>query len=228
MKQLSRYEVATGIAILFHAVGLTGMLFFPGSDFVKTTPIHLLLMAALLLYTQRPFNFYTVLFFLVCVVTGIVVEIIGTSTGYLFGEYRYGTVLGPGIKNVPYIIGINWFIIIYCCGVAVHTLLNRLSDRLSEKMERPVKQIKALSIIIDGATLAVVFDWLIEPVAIKLNYWTWLGNGQIPLFNYISWFVISMLLLLVFHLLPIQKQNKFAINLLLIQAMFFLLLRTFL
>lgn len=204
------------------------MLFFPGSDFVKTTPIHLLLMATLLLYTQTQFNLYTVLFFLVCVGAGIGVEIVGTSTGYLFGEYRYGTVLGPGIKNVPYIIGINWFIIIYCCGVAVHSLLNSLSQKLAEEMERPARQIKALSVIVDGATLAVVFDWLIEPVAVKLGYWTWLGDGQIPLFNYISWFVISMLLLLIFHLLPIQKQNKFAINLLLIQAMFFLLLRTFL
>ena len=228
MKQPSRYQVATGIAILFHAVGLTGMLFFSGTDFVKTTPLHLLLMAALLLYTQKQFNLYTVLFFLVCVAAGIGVEIIGTSTGYLFGEYQYGTVLGPGTRNVPYIIGINWFIIIYCCGVAVHSLLSSVSQKLSEEMERPVRQIKALSIIVDGATLAVVFDWLIEPVAVKLGYWTWLGNGQIPLYNYISWFVISMLLLLIFHLLPIQKQNKFAINLLLIQAMFFLLLRTFL
>ena len=204
------------------------MLFFSGTDFVKTTPLHLLLMAALLLYTQKQFNLYTVLFFLVCVAAGIGVEIIGTSTGYLFGEYQYGTVLGPGTRNVPYIIGINWFIIIYCCGVAVHSLLSSVSQKLSEEMERPVRQIKALSIIVDGATLAVVFDWLIEPVAVKLGYWTWLGNGQIPLYNYISWFVISMLLLLIFHLLPIQKQNKFAINLLLIQAMFFLLLRTFL
>lgn len=228
MKQLSRYQVATGIAILFHAVGLIGMLFFPESDFVKTTPLHLLLMATLLFYTQQKINIYTTLFFVTCFATGIAVEIIGTSTGYLFGEYRYGTVLGPGIKNVPYIIGVNWFIIIYCCGVSVHSLLSRLSDKLSEELERPVKQVKALSIVIDGATLAVVFDWLIEPVAVKLGYWTWLGNGQIPMFNYISWFVISMLLLLLFHLLPIQKQNKFAINLLLIQAMFFLLLRTFL
>ena len=136
--------------------------------------------------------------------------------------------LGSEEAKVPYIIGINWFIIIYCCGVAVHSLLNSLSQKLAEEMERPARQIKALSVIVDGATLAVVFDWLIEPVAVKLGYWTWLGDGQIPLFNYISWFVISMLLLLIFHLLPIQKQNKFAIHLLMIQVMFFVLLRTFL
>ena len=228
MKQLSRYHIATAIAILFHVVGITGILFFRDTNFVSTTPLHLLLMAGLLLYTQEKIGWQLVAFFAACFVTGIVVEIIGTSTGYLFGNYRYGTVLGPGFNNVPYIIGVNWFIIMYCCGVAVHTLLTRISRRLSEEMERPIKQIKALSIIIDGAVLAVAFDWLLEPVAVKLGYWQWLGNGQIPTFNYISWFVVSMLLLALFHSLNFSKQNKFAINLLLIQAMFFLLLRTFL
>jgi len=228
LSPFTRYQVATGIAILFHVVGLAGLLFFKDSGFVNSTPLHLLLMAALLFYTQSKTGTGLILFFIICFVTGIVVEIIGTSTGRLFGDYQYGTVLGPGFKNVPWIIGINWFLIIYCCGVAVHSLLSNISQKLSEEMERPVKRIKALSIVIDGATLAVAFDWLIEPVAIKLGYWSWLGNGQIPMFNYISWFVISMLLLLVFHVLPFPKQNKFAVNLLLIQAMFFLLLRTFL
>lgn len=228
MKQYSRYEIATAIAILFHAVGLVGIFFFEGTGFIHTTPLHLLLMAALLFYTQQKISGAFLLFFIICFAAGIAVEIIGTSTGLLFGSYQYGTVLGPGIKKVPWIIGINWFIIIYCCGVAVHTLLKNISGKLGEEMKRPVKKIKALSIIIDGATLAVFLDWLIEPVAVKLGYWSWLGDGEIPMFNYISWFVVSMALLLVFHILPLQKQNKFALHLLFIQAMFFLLLRTFL
>ena len=228
MKQFSKYDIATAIAVLFHGVGLIGMLYFKESGFATSTPLHLLLMAGLLFYTQQKIQPACIVFFIACFVTGMLAEIIGTSTGLLFGNYQYGTVLGPGFKKVPYIIGINWFIIIYCSGVAVHTLLSKISNKLSEEMERPMKKVKALSIIIDGATLAVAFDWLIEPVAVKLGYWQWLGNGQIPLFNYVSWFVISMLLLMLFHWLPFQKENRFAINLLLIQAMFFLLLRTFL
>ena len=228
MKQISKYTIATAIAILFHIVGLIGILFFKESGFVNTTPLHLLLMAALLMYTQEKINIAFIVFFIACFTTGIIVEIVGTSTGLLFGSYQYGTVLGPGYRTVPYIIGVNWFIIIYCCGIAVHTLLSDISRKLSEELERPLKRVKALSIIIDGATLAVAFDWLIEPVAVKLGYWKWLGDGQIPMFNYISWFVVSMFLLMIFHWLPFKKQNKFAINLLLIQAMFFLLLRTFL
>ena len=73
-----------------------------------------------------------------------------------------------------------------------------------------------------------VFDWLMEPVAVKLGYWVWQGDGSIPMLNYICWFLISLLLLAVFHFAKFNKQNKFAVNLLLTQLMFFLLLRTFL
>jgi putative membrane protein len=75
--------------------------------------------------------------------------------------------------------------------------------------------------------LQFFFDWLMEPVAIKLNYWSW-TSADVPVYNYICWFIVSLLLLLVFHFASFEKQNKFAVNLLLIQAMFFLLLRTFL
>ncbi|HRD56425.1 MAG TPA: carotenoid biosynthesis protein [Ferruginibacter sp.] len=228
MNSFSKDTIATAIAILFHAVGLVGMLYFKSEWIVSTTPFHLLLMAGLLFYTQKKINPAFIIFFIACFVVGIVVEYIGTTTGILFGNYQYGNVLGPGIYNVPFIIGINWFIIIYCCGIAVHTLLYRLSSKLANEMVQPSTLMRTLSIVIDGATLAVFMDWLIEPVAIKLGYWQWLGNGEIPSLNYISWFVVSLLLLLIFHKLPFNKQNKFAIHLLLIQAMFFLLLRTFL
>ncbi|RYY49514.1 MAG: carotenoid biosynthesis protein [Chitinophagaceae bacterium] len=224
----SKDHIATAIAILFHSIGLVGMFFFSETNFVNSTPLHLLLMAGLLFYTQQTLTKPFIFFFLCCVITGIGVEILGTSTGLLFGEYEYGTVLGPGINNVPWIIGVNWFIIIYCCGIAINTMLRNISDKLSTELDRPMKRIKGVSVIVDAATLAVFLDWLIEPVAIKLGYWKWLGDGDIPLFNYLCWFLVSAFLLLIFHLLAMPKQNKFAINLLLIQAMFFLLLRTFL
>ncbi len=185
-------------------------------------------MAGLLFYTQQKKNYAFIIFSIVCFVAGIALELIGTSTGWLFGHYSYGNVLGPGIKNVPFIIGINWFIIMYCCGISINTLLTKLTTKLSQQTGKPSKAIQTLSVVVDGATLAVLFDWLMEPIAVKLGYWQWMENGEIPLYNYICWFVISMLLLFIFQRLSFNKQNKFAVNLLLIQAMFFLLLRTFL
>ena len=53
------------------------------------------------------------------------VELVGTKTGMLFGDYSYGKVLGPALQGVPLIIGINWFIMMYCCGTTIHALLQR-------------------------------------------------------------------------------------------------------
>lgn len=185
-------------------------------------------MFGLIIYTQKQINRAFLLFILTCFVTGIVVEIIGTKTGLLFGTYSYGTVLGPSVKGVPLIIGINWFIVIYCCGVCIHTLLNSMLNKLMEVAAAPRPILKTMAVVADAATLAVLFDWLMEPVAIRLGYWKWGGDGSIPLFNYACWFIVSLLLLLVFNNAGFDKRNKFAVHLLLIQAMFFLLLRTFL
>jgi len=79
----------------------------------------------------------------------------------------------------------------------------------------------------DTATLATILDWLMEPAAIKLGFWKWAGYGGVPLYNYLCWFGISLIMTTVFYFSDFNKQNKFAVNLLLIQAMFFLILRTF-
>ncbi len=225
--QFSKYQLATFIAILFHVIGLTGILFSDNDFFVRSTPMNLLLMFALLVWTQMEKNSAFLLFLSACFITGVGVEIIGVNTGLLFGDYKYGKVLGIQLANVPLLIGVNWFIIIYCSGITIQTLLAKLSKGVIPDESRRANILGFLSVVIDGATLAVFFDWLMEPVAVKLNYWQWLGDGNIPVYNYICWFFVSVLLLLVFRLCKFEKQNKFAVNLLLIQFMFFLVLRTF-
>ncbi len=223
---LSKNQIATAVAVLFHTIGLLGILYFDKDFFIKTTPLNLLLMFTLIIYTQKHKNFHFWIFVLVAFTTGIFVELVGTHTGLLFGNYKYGVVLGPTIKNVPWVIGINWFVVIFCCGISMKMLLKKITTSIDADVtsQRPI--LKTLSVIIDGATVAVVFDWLMEPVAIQLGYWKWAGD--IPVFNYACWFLVSIVLLLFFHFLKFDKENKFAVDLLLIQAMFFLLLRTFL
>ena len=223
----SKYQIATAIAILFHLIGLSGILFFNMDFFVHSTPFNLLLMLALLIWTQAKKNHWFWIFLIACFITGIGVEMIGVNTGALFGNYRYGDVLGSQLKNVPLLIGVNWFIIIYCIGISIHTLLMRIIKNLPADANPRFATLKILSVTVDGATLAVIFDWLMEPVAVKLDYWHWSGDGSVPPYNYICWFLVSILLLVIFHFCKFEKQNKFAVNLLLIQVMFFLVLRTF-
>ncbi len=228
LNRFTKFDIATAIAVLFHTIGLVGLLYFDKTFFLAATSFNLLLSFALLIWTQTEKNLHFIIFFIACFFVGLTVEIIGINTGILFGDYTYGNVLGYKFQQVPLLIGVNWFIIIYCSGISIHTLLMKAINRVASDTGKTPGALKALSVIVDGATLAVFFDWLMEPVAVKLGYWVWNGDGSIPLFNYICWFVVSLLLLTIFHFAKFSKQNKFAVNLLLIQLMFFLLLRTFL
>ena len=227
-KDLLKYKVATALAILFHFFGIIGILFRDRELFVKATPLNLLLMFVLLIWTQKERNGNFLFFVFIAIIIGFTAEVIGVNTSLLFGNYIYGKALGVKFLQVPLIIGVNWFVIIYCSGISIHTLLNKLVKGVSVQNQKLSASLKVFSVIIDGAIIATMFDWLMEPIAIKLGFWNWREDGSIPFYNYLCWFIISAALLAVFQFFNFRKENKFAINLLLIQVMFFLLLRTFL
>jgi putative membrane protein len=82
-------------------------------------------------------------------------------------------------------------------------------------------------VVIGGAAIATCFDIILEPAAVKLQFWSW-ENGVIPLFNYICWFSISVILLSVKMYFSKLSAQPFSIALLSIQAVFFLVLNMFL
>ena len=76
------------------------------------------------------------------------------------------------------------------------------------------------------ATLAVIFDIILEPVAVKLNYWTW-ENGIIPLRNYFAWFAIGFSFSLLASFMKISFNYVFLEHYYFIQLLFFILLSLF-
>jgi len=228
INRFSKYQIATGIAIFFHAIGLVGILFSKNNFFVQSTPFNLLLSFFLLIWTHPEKNKSFYFFISIVFIVGFLSEVVGVNTGLLFGDYHYSKILGIQLFQVPILIAVNWFIIIYCSGIGTHVLLNKVIHRVAKDYNEPSLKLKAMSVIFDGASLAVLFDWLMEPVAIKLGFWTWDGDGSVPFYNYFCWLLISILLLTVFNFFNFRKENKFAVNLLLTQALFFLILRTFL
>jgi len=227
--RFTKYQIATAIAILFHAVGLIGLLFLDKTLFLQLTPGNLLLMLILLIWTQTEKNKWFLLFLITSIVGGLIIEIIGVQTGTLFGHYSYGTVMGYKIVDTPLILGVNWFTIVYCCGMSFYLLTGKVTGRASLGTigDKEPGYLSTL-VVAGGAFLAVFYDWLMEPVAVTLNYWQWEGDGVIPVYNYVCWFLASGLLLWLFRVSKFEKRNKFAVNLLLIQLLFFLLLRIFL
>jgi bisanhydrobacterioruberin hydratase len=228
VQRINIQQIAFWIAIVIHFFGLIGILFFDRSWFVALTPVNLVMMLVLLWLTHPKTNtckFY--LFFLICWCTGMAVEIIGTNTGLLFGQYSYGEVLGPGVAGVPVLIGINWFSIVYSSAAIADKLLPPAPVYNVRKAQRKLGA-RDIALGFTGAMLTTFFDWVMEPVAVKLGYWEWNNDGEIPLYNYVCWFAVSFLLLVISSLMKFSISNRFAVWLFVIQLIFFLVLRLFL
>jgi bisanhydrobacterioruberin hydratase len=224
----SKTNIALSIAILFHVCGAIGILCTPYKNwFIQNTPLNLLLMAGLLFYTQAKKKFQFYLFVAIAFAAGMVVEIIGVNTGKLFGNYSYGEVMGYKINGVPLLIGVQWFVTVFCSGVIVQAIHNWVEAKYNQLGSKMPVVFQTISFVVDGAMLATFFDIAMEPVAAKLGFWQW-QNGVIPNFNYVCWFIISMLLIIVFRVLRFHKINQFAIHLFIVQLLFFLALRAFL
>jgi len=213
------------LALLFHGTGVLGILFTPYKDlFVSSTPLVLLFMFFLLANTQLKAIKNFLLSFAFAFVISMGTEIIGVNTGLLFGQYQYGPVLGPKILGVPWLIGLNWFVIVYCSG---SFLIHSLELMKSKFNIRVTETSSTAMVVLGGAAMATFFDFILEPVAVKLNFWTW-NNGDIPLYNYLCWFLVSAVLLRINLQLKQVNAHVFASSLLIIQAVFFLMLHLFL
>lgn len=224
-----KQNIALFLALLFHICGAVGILFTPYKQwFIDLTPLNLLLMVALLIFTQKDKRTSFWLFLLLCFATGIIAEIAGVKTGKLFGHYSYGEVLGPKIFDVPWLIGLNWFMIVFCAGTIVHRLNEWVLNKFSHNNTHPPFKVQLFSFVFDGAMIATIFDWLLEPIAIKLGYWKWIPEGEIPVYNFICWFLLSAVLLIVFGFLKFDKHNQFTLHLFIIQLLFFMVLQNFL
>jgi putative membrane protein len=197
-------QLLIGILILYFTVGI--LLFLVGETralFVKLTPFSLILSFAAVLVFQREFSLKTGITFLLVFVISLVIEIIGVNTGALFGSYKYGPALGPMILHTPFLIGLNWLILVYCsAAIANH--------HFSRKISR----------VFAGSLLMVAYDVIMEYVAPVMNMWSW-TTPYPGIRNFVMWFVVAMALHLITQWLDPKIDNKPARYLFFIQFLFF-------
>jgi putative membrane protein len=194
------------IIVLVHLVGILGMLSPIQEYFRLLTPLNLLLSATILWANHRERHLEVFWYSIFVIVVGFFIELIGVRYGTIFGPYTYGNTLGPKLFNVPIIIGLNWLLVMYCIA--------SLTDNL---------KIPTLVKIFIGATLAVAVDWLIEPVAMHFDFWSW-KDGVVPVQNFVGWFLTSIILQSGYHILKVKADNKLALPYYFTQLFFFLIL----
>jgi uncharacterized membrane protein len=193
------------VLIILHAIGLLGIGYEPTRELFAQFSFFNLFITATLIFQDVWFTSkypWQTLFLLFSM--GMAIEILGVQTGFPFGEYSYGTVLGPRFAGVSIIIGLNWFYLV----VSAVGLLRWIG-----------LQNFWLTIVFASIILTAV-DFLIEPVAIALDYWQW-EAVDVPWTNYAAWFVVSLPLVYLYQKITPYPPVQFPAKVLLLQVVFF-------
>ena len=168
-----------------YVVGLIGILLpLTRSFFLSLTPYMLLFSFVIVYLEEGRWVIRNLLAILLIMAFSFGAEYLGVNYGYLFGDYTYGSILGFKYYKVPLIIPITWALL----SIASRSLVNLVTN----------------SYVISAFLTAVVitaYDFLLELVAVRFGWWWW-NTGNIPIFNYICWFVLSFIFQLLFRKVP--------------------------
>jgi len=130
----------------------------------------------------------TATFFAIATLVSLAAELVGTTTGWPFGAYRYGDALGPKIlERVPYAIPLSWFYL----GLATTVIASHLAARVGPER-------RAAATVLIGAWLLTVWDLVLDPAmahpAMPLKFWVWHEEGAyfgMPLANFAGWAITA-------------------------------------
>jgi len=201
-----------GLITVMHLAGLLGLWFEPTRKiFEMATPFNLMTSIVLLFLAQRNYSPSFWIFVSITFLVGFFIEVIGVKTEAIFGTYKYGKTLGFKLWEVPLLIGINWIMITFIVNYFISTYFSFFTFTSS---------ITLFFKSVVSAILMVMVDYLIEPIAVIHDFWSWQGDF-IPLQNYVGWFWVSLPLCMIFQYSKFEKINKFSYFLLLAQLIFF-------
>ena len=184
---ISRFVKTNFFTLLLvpYVVGLIGILLpVTRSFFLSLTP-YMLLFSFLIVYLEEGrWVIRNILAILLILLFSFGIEYVGVNYGYLFGDYKYGSILGFKYYHVPVIIPLTWAML----SIAARSLINLVTNQY------------VISALL-SAIVITAYDFLLELVAVRFGWWWW-ANGEIPIFNYFCWFIFSFIFQLLFRKIP--------------------------
>ena len=132
----------------------------------------------------------TAIFFGVSVPLSLTSELLGTGTGWPFGNYAYTDFLGwKVLGHVPYSIPLSWFYIGFACYLLARQIVHRLG----------IGHVTFWTLF-GGVWLLTVWDLVLDPAmaheALTIQFWVWFQEGPyfgMPIKNFIGWSVTGLL-----------------------------------
>jgi uncharacterized membrane protein len=168
----------------------------------------------------------------VCVGGGLVAEAVGWRTGWPFGNYRYGTTLGPKLLGVPMVVPLAWAMMGWPALLAgrraslhlggpdgaggshlrfASSPTNGLSSDRQGGSGTAVGWRARLGTAVVGSLVLTSWDLFLDPQMVGAGHWRWLPtpgpwlNG-IPLVNTAGWFFVGVLMLsLLDWAIPVER-----------------------
>ena len=112
-----------------------------------------------------------VLFLIITGTVGFLAEVLGTNSGFPFGEYYYTNFLGSKFLGVPVVGPLVWFVIAYLSYSIV-------AGNLTPPSSHPNFTGSSLfaKTVLLAAFGAVAWDFMIDPMFSSYGYWVWTGQ----------------------------------------------------
>ncbi|BCU13982.1 gamma-carotene 1'-hydroxylase CruF [Microcystis aeruginosa] len=229
MRRLIAIEKALLIGhIVSMAFGLAGLLLvLPHPEFVANLPdfgktafawsmagggvVYMVLgMAAVAVYAYRTLGVWHWLGFMVPAISlSLCSELLGTSTGFPFGHYRYLSGLGYKIAGlVPFTIPLSWFYLGFSAYIIARVGLSTLA------LPQWLQNLGAIAI---GAVLLTSWDFVLDPAMSQttMPFWIWEQPGAffgMPYENFAGWFgtgcVFMTVATLIWQVQPVKLPSQ--------------------
>ncbi|NCQ98953.1 MAG: carotenoid biosynthesis protein [Microcystis aeruginosa L211-101] len=229
MRRLIAIEKALLIGhIVSMAFGLAGLLLvLPHPEFVANLPdfgktafawsmagggvVYMVLgMAAVAVYAYRTLGVWHWLGFMVPAISlSLCSELLGTSTGFPFGHYRYLSGLGYKIAGlVPFTIPLSWFYLGFSAYIIARVGLSTLA------IPQWLQNLAAIAI---GAVLLTSWDFVLDPAMSQttIPFWIWEQPGAffgMPYENFAGWFgtgcVFMTVATLIWQVQPVKLPSQ--------------------
>jgi uncharacterized membrane protein len=195
------------IAVIF-LVGAWGIA-NPRSQVLDQIPLVLWLGVVFVFLTHFQKTQLFVFKFLLLILAGWAIEIMGVQGGILFGKYGYGNLFGKAIIAVPIVCGAIWL---------MNTLMMMQITRYVLRVEGYWKTVLVASL------LMTALDAFAQLPAFKIGFWSYKDMLYPPFYHSIGYFGISCLTCSMAGDDFVNHKNPGAIAMAIIQSIFLVIL----
>ena len=139
----------------------------------------------------------TTVFFVTGVVLGLFFEVLSINTGLPFGPYYYTPLFGAQVLEVPIIIPLAWYVIVYLGYVVANLMIAG-----APVVDGGTRQAIWLSLI--GAMVVTAYDLAADPFMVQtIGAWVMLNKGDYfgeQLRGFVGWTFVSFLIAIIVRL----------------------------